>query len=144
MIENRTHIRVRYAETDKMGIVYYARYLEWFEVGRTELLRSLDMPYAQLEKEGVGLPVIEAFCKYRNSAKYDDLVQIVSRLSEIPKARIKIEYEVLDEQQNVLAEGYTIHIFMNQEGKPMRPPAHFIQNLAAKFSEHARQKRESI
>jgi acyl-CoA thioester hydrolase len=68
MIENTTRIRVRYADTDQMGFAYYARYLEWFEVGRTEMLRALGLPYAEIEKQKIALPVLEVYCKYRKPA----------------------------------------------------------------------------
>lgn len=132
MIEHTTHIRVRYADTDQMGFAYYANYLVWFEVGRTEMLRALGLPYAQIEKEKVALPVLEAHCTYRKAARYDNLLRVVSRLKERPRAGLRIDYEIFDETGQLLAEGYTTHAFINGEGRPVRPP----QSFTAKMREH--------
>ncbi len=134
MIEHCTNVRVRYAETDKMGFVYYGRYLEWFEVGRTEMLRAMGLPYSTIESDGLLLPVIEAYCKYRKSATYDEVVQIVSSLAEVPKMKIRINYKILNETDELLAEGYTIHIFLTRDGKPVRPPKYFTDLIQKKLS----------
>ena len=134
MIEHCTNVRVRYAETDKMGFVYYGRYLEWFEVGRTEMLRAMGLPYSTIESDGLLLPVIEAYCKYRKSATYDEVVQIVSSLAEVPKMKIRINYRILNETDELLAEGYTIHIFLTRDGKPVRPPKYFTDLIQKKLS----------
>ncbi len=131
MIENQTTVRVRYADTDQMGLVYHARYLEWFEIGRTELLRALGLPYATLEEKGWLLPVIEVRCRYKIPARYDQVVSIISRIAEIPRARIHIDYQLESEDGALLAEGYTEHMFVNREGKPLRPPKEFIELLKA-------------
>lgn len=133
MIENITSLRPRYADTDKMGIVYYAKYLEWFEVGRTELLREIGLPYTQIEAEGIILPVIEVLCKYHRPAKYDQPVKIISRVTEKPRARIRIDYEIHDEANGLLAEGYTIHSFLGNKGKPVRPPVSLLEKMALYF-----------
>ena len=134
MIENRTIVRARFADTDKMGIVYYARYLEWFEVGRTELLRALGLPYTEIERNGIILPVIEVFCKYRKPARYDQLIEIVSRVSDLPRSRIRIEYELFSEEGELLASGYTVHSFLGGHGKPVRPPAMMLDKMRPYFS----------
>ncbi len=134
MIENTTRIRVRYADTDQMGFAYYARYLEWFETGRTEMLRALSLPYAEIEKQKVALPVLEAHCQYRKPALYDQLLRVVSRLRELPRASLRIDYEIFDETNQLLAEGYTTHAFINREGKPVRPPQIFMQKMKALFA----------
>ena len=132
MISNEIQIRISYADTDQMGVTYYARYMEFFERGRTELLRELGLPYAAMEKDGISLPVIEAHCKYMKGARYDELITIRSILKEKPMARIKIEYEVFnDSKKDLIATGYTIHSFVNSNGKPTRPPKEF-QNLIQK------------
>ncbi len=131
MIENQTTVRVRYADTDQMGLVYHARYLEWFEIGRTELLRALGLPYATLEEKGWLLPVIEVRCRYKIPARYDQVVSIISRIAEIPRGRIHIDYQLESEDGALLAEGYTEHMFVNREGKPLRPPKEFIELLKA-------------
>jgi acyl-CoA thioester hydrolase len=131
MIKHATQIRVRYADTDQMKVVYHGKYLEYFEVGRAALIRSLGLPYSELESRGILLPVIEAFAAYRKPARYDDLLSIETVISELPAAKLKIEYRVfrIDEKEP-LAEGYTIHSFLNvASGKPTRPPHYFTQIL---------------
>ena len=134
MIANTTRIRVRYADTDQMGFAYYANYLVWFEVGRTEMLRECGLPYAELEAMGAALPVLEAHCTYRKSARYDQLLRVVSRLQEMPRVSLRIDYEIFDESDQLLAEGYTTHAFINQEGKPMRPPQVFMAKMKELFA----------
>ncbi len=129
MIENHTTVRVRYADTDQMGLVYHARYLEWFEIGRTELLRELGLPYATLEEKGWLLPVIEVRSRYKTPARYDQIVSIISQIRELPRARIHIDYILKGEDGTLLAEGYTEHIFINKDGRPLRPPQEFIALL---------------
>ena len=133
MIEHTTRIRVRYADTDQMGFAYYARYLEWLEVGRTEMLRALDLPYAEIEKQEIALPVLEVSCKYRKPALYDQLLRVVSRLKEKPRASFRIDYEIFDEGHQLLAEGFTLHTFINAEGRPVRPPLVFMQKVKVLF-----------
>ncbi|MGD0038284.1 MAG: thioesterase family protein [Bacteroidota bacterium] len=129
MIKHTTQIRVRYADTDQMKVVYHGKYLEYFEVGRAALIRSLGLPYSELETRGIHLPVIEAFAKYRKPARYDDLLSIEAIVSELPKATLKIDYQVFrNHEEEPLAEGYTVHSFINvATGKPTRPPSYFMQ-----------------
>ena len=129
MVNHTTQIRVRYADTDQMKVVYHGKYLEYFEVGRAALIRSLGLPYSELETRGILLPVIEAFAKYRKPARYDDLLSIEAIVSELPKATLKIDYRVFrDREELPLAEGYTVHSFINvATGKPTRPPLYFMQ-----------------
>ncbi|MBW1791075.1 MAG: acyl-CoA thioesterase [Deltaproteobacteria bacterium] len=125
-------VRVRYADTDQMGVVYHARYFEWFEAARTEMLRSMGMPYRQLEVEGVYLPVIESFCRYRRPVKYDELVEVKTRLVEVTRSRIRLDYEIWgDEEKTSRIQGYTAHCFMNRDGRSVRAPlslVSFLQN----------------
>jgi acyl-CoA thioester hydrolase len=131
MISYKTEIRVRYADTDQMKVVYHGKYLEYFEVGRAALIRSLGLPYSELEKRGILLPVVEAFAKYRIPALYDDLLSVEAVVLELPKATLKINYRIFrDGEKEPLAEGYTIHSFLNvATGKPTRPPAYFMEVL---------------
>jgi acyl-CoA thioester hydrolase len=131
MISHRTDIRVRYADTDQMKVVYHGKYLEYFEVSRAALIRSLGLPYSELEARGIFLPVIEAFAKYRVPARYDELLSVEAIVSELPKATLKIDYKVFrNDEEEILAEGYTIHGFLNAStGKPTRAPSYFIQIL---------------
>ena len=118
--------RVPYADVDQMSIVYYANYLIYFEHGRNEYLRKIGLPYYDMEKMGIMLPVLEAHCNYYKSAKYDDLLYIKSELSEINGPRLKMSCQVCLADGTVLAEGYTWHVSVSIEtGKPCRLP----QNL---------------
>lgn len=128
MITNEVEIRVTYADTDQMGVAYYARYFEYFERGRAELLRNMGTPYSKMEGEGVKMPVIEAYCKYLKGARYDEVIRVKTFLKNLPKARVRIEYEVCDESgEDVLATGYTVHSFINDKGRPTKPPLDFVE-----------------
>ena len=112
-------VKVRYAETDQMGVVYHSNYLIWFEVGRSEYFRAIDCPYVDLEDKGIFFPVIEASCRYRYPARYGDTIVIQTTISKIKPTRIKLEYSLVREKDNkLLAEGYTTHAFVSKEGKP--------------------------
>jgi acyl-CoA thioester hydrolase len=129
MIEysHSTSIRVRYADTDKMGIVYNGNYLTYFEIGRTELLRSLGMPYAVLEEQGFQLPVIEAHIEYKLPAEYDDLLSVKATCKMERGILLYINYEITKDDK-LLTIGHTIHPFMNIiTGKPIRPPQSFLE-----------------
>ena len=116
--------RVRYSETDQMGTFYNSRALEWFECGRTELLRSLGLPYAEMERRGVFLPLVEAHVEYRGRARYDDLLEMTSRGSLAGKARVRVDVEIVQAGGAApVARGYTIHAITDPSGKPIRPPA---------------------
>ncbi len=133
MIVNTTRVRVRYADTDKMGISYYSKYLEWFEVGRTELLREIGLPYAQLEREGFRLPVIEVYCRYHRVALYDQLLLIESAVKTLPRVTIRIDYKIYNEGKELLTDGYTNHSFIGQSGRPVRPPKSFLEVVQPYF-----------
>jgi acyl-CoA thioester hydrolase len=133
MIESRTELRVRYAETDMMGVVYHANYLAWFEVGRTELLRQHGLPYRTLEDGGFRLPVIEVGARYLRPAVYDDVVVITTRLREKPTVRVRLDYEVHARGQ-LLVTGYTEHAFINALGEPVKPPAAFVKRMNELFA----------
>ena len=124
MLYLETEYRVIYGDTDKMGVVYYANYLRFFEIGRTELLRSWQLPYSQLEaEEGFWLPVSEVQCKYLAPAEYDDLIIIRAALDPDVKAGLKIDYTITDQHRKTLhATGFTMHAFLNKQGKVVRPP----------------------
>jgi acyl-CoA thioester hydrolase len=116
-------LRVRYAETDRMGVAYYANYLVWFEVGRTDLIRTLGGSYRQLEEEGTILPVIEAQCEYRQPARYDDEIEIRTTGVVLSPIRIKFSYEVVRRADAVvIAAGHTVHAALDPTGKPRRLP----------------------
>jgi acyl-CoA thioester hydrolase len=127
-----SHVRVRYADTDQMGVVYYANYFVWFEVGRTDLLRQSGWSYREMEAEGFALPVIQAHCDYRQSAKYDDDVEVRTRGTWLSPVRVRFDYQVVrarDEQ--LLADGHTVHAALAPDGKPRRLP----ERVRSLFSE---------
>jgi acyl-CoA thioester hydrolase len=116
-------VRVRYAETDKMGVVYYANYLVWFEIGRTDWLRETGISYRSMEEDGLQLPVIEAHCGYRQGARYDDELEIRTRAEQVSPVRVKFDYDVVRRSDGVvLAAGHTVHAVMGPAGRPVRLP----------------------
>ncbi|NMB82004.1 MAG: acyl-CoA thioesterase [Ignavibacteria bacterium] len=135
MISHSTEIRVRYADTDKMQFVYNGKYLEYFEVGRTELLRSLGLPYSQVEKEGYQLPLLEAGIKFLKPAQYDDTIIVKATVKELYSPKVHIEYVITRKgTEEIIAEGFTTHIFMKAETKKaVRPPKLYIDILAPYF-----------
>ena len=119
----RTLVRVRYAETDQMRVVYYANYLVWFEVGRTEWLRGTGWSYREMETDGVSLPVIEAHCEYRQPARYDDEIEILTRATLLTPVRVRFDYDVVRvADHGVAAVGYTVHAALDRDGRPRRLP----------------------
>lgn len=124
MIRSSTEIRVRYAETDMMGVAYHGNYVTWFEVARVNMMDELGCPYRQMEAEGFLLPVLEVSVRYRQPLTFDDRVTIALVVKEKPSLRIRIDYTVLSDG-NVTAEGFTRHAFINRDGRPVRPPENF-------------------
>jgi acyl-CoA thioester hydrolase len=128
--DRRTRIRVRYAETDRMGVVYYANYLVWFEVGRTEWLRDTGSTYLELERDGLALPVIEARCEYHRPARYDDDLEISTTGTLLSPVRVRFDYEVWRPgEASPLAEGYTIHASLDRNGRPRRLPPPLLETF---------------
>lgn len=124
-------VRVRYAETDKMGVVYYANYFVWFEVARADLLRSLGWSYREMEQAGVSLPVIDAHCQYHRSVRYDDELDIRAEGRLLSGVRMEFSYEVVRRDDGLLAaSGKTTHAALDPAGKPCRLPAR-IQEVFA-------------
>lgn len=120
----QTHLRVRYAETDRMGVVYYANYLVWFEVARTEWLRETGWTYREMELDGVSLPVVEAHAEYRRPARYDDDIRITTRMRVMTPVRVRFDYEVWRPGEKApLATGHTVHAAVDTNGRPCRLPA---------------------
>jgi acyl-CoA thioester hydrolase len=116
-------LRVRYGETDQMGTFYNARALDWFECGRSELLRSLGLPYAEIEKRGLFLPVVEAHVEYLGRARYDDLLSVTASAEFVGRARLRCPVEIAHASSSApVARGWTIHAFTNAEGRAVRPP----------------------
>ena len=126
-----TSLRVRYAETDRMGIVYHGHYIVWFEIGRTEYCRAAGVPYRKLEDAGILILVTAVECRYRRSARYDDPIRVRARLTELGGRGLAFGYEVVDENGTVLAQATTRHVFADINGKPRRAPAEIVGALEA-------------
>jgi acyl-CoA thioester hydrolase len=123
--------RVRYSETDQMGTFYNSRPLEWFECGRSELMRALGMPYTALEARGVHLPLIEAHVEYLGRAQYDDQLRMTTVFSFAGRARVRCAVTLVQaDSGRGVARGYTVHAFTDRAGKPMRPPEWFLEAVA--------------
>lgn len=135
MLTTETQVRVRYADTDKMGVVYYSNYAVFYEVGRTEMFRSLGIPYSLLEEQGIAMPVVELICHYHKSAHYDDLITIQTSLESIPAVKVKISYRILNEKGELLNDGSTTLVFVDMKtGRPVRCPANVLE-IITKASE---------
>ena len=116
-------VRVRYAETDQMGVVYYANYFVWFEVARADLLRSLGWSYRDMEQAGVSLPVIEAHCQYLRPARYDDELEIRTEGRMVSPVRMEFTYQVrMGAEASLAASGRTVHAALDPNGRPCRLP----------------------
>ena len=123
MYTKKIRLRVRYADTDKMGYVYYGNYAAYYEVARVETFRSLGHSYKLLEESGVMMPVLEMKCSFIKPAKYDDYLSIKASIPELPKVKIKFNYDIYNEQGEHLNEGFTTLVFINiKTGKPTRIP----------------------
>jgi acyl-CoA thioester hydrolase len=135
-----TEVRVRYAETDQMGIVYYANYLVWFEIGRVELLRSLGLAYSQLEIDHQCiLPVVEASCRYRSPARYDDQILIETRPALLRGSVLKFAYRILRKEPDgadpaLLAEGETVHVVCDDQLNKKQLPEKYASALRSMMS----------
>jgi len=116
-------VRVRYAETDQMGVVYHSNYLIWFEIGRTDWLRQTGMTYREIEAGGIQLPVIEAHCEYREGARYDDDIEIRTRAKKLSPVRVQFDYQAIRRADGAtLASGHTVHAAIDRQGRPVRMP----------------------
>lgn len=133
MLQKKTQIRVRYADTDKMGVVYHSNYAVYFEVGRTEMFREIGLPYDEMEKNNVMLPLVDLHINYKRPAKYDDLLTVVTTIKEMPGVKVHFDYEVLNENGDLLCDGYTTLVFIDMErNRPTRMPDS-IGNVLAKY-----------
>lgn len=128
--QNITKIRVRYGETDQMGVVYHGSFAEYFEVGRVEWLRELGVSYKKMEEQGVMLPVVNLNINYKKPAKYDELLTVVTKLREKPTVKIIFDYEVYDESNNLISTAETTLVFVNMKsGKPIMCPDVILERL---------------
>ncbi|NBG87307.1 acyl-CoA thioesterase [Isachenkonia alkalipeptolytica] len=112
-----TNIRPRYSETDQMGIIYHSNYFTWFEVARTSFLKERGMSYREMERQGIFLPVIEVNCKYISSALYDDNLTLEVWIEEFQSSRMKFHYRILRQEEELLATGFTEHVFFDKNKK---------------------------
>lgn len=136
---NTEEIRIRYKDTDRMGVVYYGNYLTFFEVGRSGYMRELGYPYAQLEGAGNALAVIEAWAKYHSNAGYDALIRVKTAVTEIRGARIRFDYEIYSEDNRLLVTGYTVHACVGADNsRPKRLPEPLIGVLKDKIIKGSR------
>ncbi len=130
MPEHTHTFRVRYSETDQLGTYYNSRALEWFEVGRSELSRSMGLPYAEWERRGAFLPVVEAHVKFHGRARYDDLLAMTTAMRLVGHARLRFDVEIKHAGGGAkVASGHTLHAIVNREGKPMRAPGWLLKIL---------------
>jgi len=126
-----TAVRVRYPEVDRMGVVHHTHFFVWFEIGRTELLRHLGCTYAELEEQGIFMPVVEVFCRYRSPARYDELLEVETALQEVSISRVAFSYHLRRTgSDRVLAEGRTVHATVNRGGEVIRLPVTYRDLLS--------------
>ena len=122
--------RIRYSETDQMGVVYHGNYPQFLEIGRVEWLRSLGISYKSMEENGIILPVISLQMNFKKSAVYDDLITVVVRLKKIPSVKIEFDYEILNEKKELLVEANTVLAFLDAKTrKPLRCPDYLVERL---------------
>ncbi len=134
MYTSETKIRVRYAETDRMGYVYYGNYATYYEVGRVEALRQLGLSYKEMEDSGIMLPVLEYSIKYFKPAFYDEELTIKTIIPEMPQARIKFFYECYNSNNILLNKGETTLVFVNtSSGRPCSAPVSFLEKIKPFF-----------
>ncbi|RCW90910.1 acyl-CoA thioesterase [Winogradskyella arenosi] len=127
---NETKLKVRYGETDQMGVVYHANYAAYFEVGRTEWLREFGLSYKGMEDDGIMLPVVSLSINYKNSARYDDVLTVKTMLKKMPTASIEFFYEIYNESDVLLVTGNTVLAFVDMErNRPTRCPKYLLEKL---------------
>jgi len=125
-----TNVRVRYGETDQMGVVYHGNYASYFEIARTEWLRNLGVTYKELENKGIMLPVISLFFNFIKSAKYDDVLTIIVILKKNPLVKIEFDYEIYNQKKEKISTGNSILAFMDMKtNKPLRCPDYILEKL---------------
>ncbi|MBN1628012.1 MAG: acyl-CoA thioesterase [Deltaproteobacteria bacterium] len=136
MTENGWHntdIRVRYKDTDRMGVVYYGNYLTYFEVGRSEYMRELGFPYSQMEGKGYILVVTEANARYRSNVGYDSLITVKTAITEVKRIKVRFDYEIFSSDNILLVTGYTVHGCLNPDMKPIRIPEELVKRMQGRL-----------
>ncbi len=135
MFSSMTQLRVRYAETDQMGFVYYGNYPQYYEVGRADAMRQLGMTYRDMEEKGVVMPIVDMKIKYIRPARYDDLLTVKTTVSGLPASRMHFDYEIYNEDGVLLNKGYTVLAFLNkQNGRPCGAPVWFLEKFQEKIN----------
>ena len=130
MNKNLLKIRVIYADTDAMGIVYHTNYIRWFEMGRTELCREIGLVYKDIEDNGYALPLTQVFCHYYLPASYDDLILLETDIAFVKRASMKFFYRIWDENhKKILSDGYTVHACTDRNGRIVRIPSFINDKL---------------
>lgn len=129
-LKNVAKIRVIYADTDAMGIVYHANYIKWFEIGRGEFLRQMGIPYAVIDHMGYDLPLTEVSCQYRSPARYDQILLLETELVDLRGASIKFSYVMWDElREKVIVEGESVQVCLNKQGRVVRFPPEIVEKI---------------
>jgi len=127
---NQTKIRVIYADTDAMGIVYHTNYIKWFEIGRGELFRQMEMTYASIEEQGYGMPLTEVYAHYLSPAQYDQLLLVETEIGYVKRASIRFNYTIWDElREKVLVEGHSVHAFVDRNRRIVRIPSFIADRI---------------
>lgn len=134
MISHDTQVRVLYRDTDKMGVVYHANYIVYYEAARNEMFRSIGLPYTELEAMNIVMPIVEVESKYKAPAYYDDLLTVRATIKELPEVRAIVEYEIFNEAGTLINTGKTVLGYVNTERmRPCRAPQKFINELQKYF-----------
>jgi len=130
MKEYEFRVRVRYAETDQMGVVYHGNYAQYFEMGRVEWLRNMGVSYKWMEENGVMLPVVSLTMNYKKPARYDDLLTVKTILKSQTSVKIEFDYEIYNETNKLLTTGYSMLVFVDMKtGRPMLPPSYVSEKI---------------
>ena len=127
MKEHEIKIRVRYSETDQMGVVYHGNYAQYFEMGRVEWLRNMGISYKWMEDNGIMLPVVSLTMNYKKPARYDDLLTIKTKMLKLSSVKIEFDYEITNEDNELLTTGYSVLVFVDMKtGRPTAPPKYIL------------------
>lgn len=134
MYVSETKIRVRYAETDQMGYVYYGNYASYYEVGRVEAMRSIGFSYSRMEADGVMMPVLENHSRFLKPGRYDENLRIRTSIKEMPGIRIRFHYDIFNESEELIHQGETLLTFLRTDNhRPCRPPSYLMEVLKPYF-----------
>ncbi len=133
MIQHETRFKVRYAETDQMKFVHHSNYIVWFEMGRIGLMDSAGISYAGLERQGYLLPVLEVGARYLKPARFGDELTMKTVIPQMPRAKIRFEYQIYNAKEELLCTGFSLHSFMNRDDRAIKPPKEFLLKLKDYF-----------